>query len=112
LTLGGFTAVACRVATVISGAIAGFFYKRDKHIKLPTAFVIGAASEALQMGIILTISKPFTKALTLVEVIGMPMIIANGIGTALYVLIVHNDMHEEEKTTGQHANKTQRITAR
>ena len=109
LTLGGFTAVACSVATVISGAIAGFFYKRDKHIKLPTAFVIGAASEALQMGIILTISKPFTKALTLVEVIGMPMILANGVGTALFLLIVQNVVHEEEKATAQQAQKTLRI---
>ena len=58
---------------------------------------------------ILLISKPFEKAFTLVEVIGLPMILANGVGAALFLLIVHNVISEQEKVTALQAQKTLRI---
>src|SRR5690606_36387312 len=82
-TLGGFTAIACGTASIIAGVIAGFFHRKNNHTRLSSAFFIGAAAEALQMLIILLLANPYEKALTLVEVLGMPMIIANGLGCAL-----------------------------
>lgn len=108
-TLGGFTAVACGVASIFAGVIAGFFHRKNKHVKLSSAFFIGALAETLQMLIILGISRPFEKAVTLVEMIGIPMIIANGLGSALFLLIIKNVMNEEEKAGAFHAQKTLRI---
>ncbi|WP_330949319.1 sensor histidine kinase [Virgibacillus sp. MG-45] len=108
-TLGGFTAISCGTATILSGILAALFRKKGKQIKLPAAFAIGALAEMLQMGIILLGSKPFEKALTLVEVIGMPMIIANGVGTAIFLLIVQSVVNEKEKADAQQAEKTLRI---
>ncbi len=109
MTLGGFTAISCGLSTIVAGVIAGTFYRKGKALKPLTVFGIGALAEAMQMSMILLISKPFEKAFTLVEVIGMPMIVANGVGTALFLLIVHNVIGEQEKVTALQAQKTLRI---
>lgn len=108
-TLGGFTAIACGLAAIISGIIAGAFHKKNKHVKLKTAFFIGALSESIQMLIILLISRPFEKAMALVEIIGVPMILANGLGCTLFLLIIKNVLNEEEKAGALLAQKTLRI---
>lgn len=109
MTLGGFTAISCGVSTIISGLLAAAFYKRGKHVKPLTAFAIGAFAETMQMGLILLISQPFEKAWSLVQTIGLPMILANGIGTALFMLIVYNVISDQEKATALQAQKTLRI---
>lgn len=108
-TLGGFTAIACGLATIISGIISGIFYKKNKLVKLKTAFFIGFLAEALQMLIIILVSRPVEKAIALVEIIGMPMIIANGLGCALFLLIIKTVINEEEKAGALLAQKTLRI---
>lgn len=108
-TLGGFTALACGLAAMLAGIIAGFFHKKDRHVKLPAAFFIGALAESVQMLIILLIAKPFDKALTLVEIIGLPMILANGLGSALFLLIIKNVINEEEKAGAAQAQRALRI---
>lgn len=109
MTLGGFTAISCGVSTIIAGVIAGFFYRKRRALKPLTVFAIGALTEAMQMSMILLISKPFEQALTLVKVIGLPMILANGIGTALFLLIVYNVMSQQEKVMALQAQKMLRI---
>jgi two-component system, LytTR family, sensor histidine kinase LytS len=108
-TLGGFTDIACGIAAIAAGIISGIFHQRNKHVKLPVAFLIGALAETIQMMIILLVAKPFEKALTLVEMIGVPMILANGIGCALFLLIIKNVVNEEEKAGALQAQKTLRI---
>ncbi len=109
MTLGGFTAISCGLSTIVAGVVAGAFYRKGKALKPLTVFGIGALAEAMQMSMILLISKPLEKAFTLVEVIGVPMILANGVGTALFLLIVHNVIGEQEKVTALQAQKTLRI---
>lgn len=109
MSLGGFTAISCGLSTILSGYIASAFYQRGKHVKPLTAFGIGALAETIQMGLILLISKPFDKALTLVETIGIPMILANGIGAAIFLAIVYNVISNQEKVTALQAQKTLRI---
>lgn len=109
ITLGGFTAVSCGLATILTGFLVGIFYKKKKPVKLTTAFFIGGLAEALQMGLILVAAKPFEKALTLVEIIGIPMILANGMGSAIFLLIVQNVTNEKEKISAQQAQRSLRI---
>jgi two-component system sensor histidine kinase LytS len=108
-TLGGFTGLACGLAAIAAGIISAAFHRKYKHPKLPTAFLIGALAETVQMLIILAVAKPFEQAFTLVEVIGFPMILANGLGSALFLLIVKNVVNEEEKAGALQAQKTLRI---
>ena len=107
--LGGFTALACGVATIIAGLLAGLFYKKNRHGKLSKALVVGALAEAMQMLIILLLSKPTEQAFSLVGHIGMPMIIANGLGSALFLLIIRSVLNEEEKAAALQAQKSLRI---
>lgn len=109
MSLGGFTAISCGIATIISGIVAGYFYKKKKHISPLMAFAIGAAAEAMQMLLILVIANPFEKALALVQAIGIPMIVANGLGTALFMLIAYSVISDQEKVTALQAQKTLRI---
>lgn len=109
MTLGGFTAVSCGLSTIIAGVVAGVFYRKGRALKPLTMFGIGALMEAMQMSMILLISKPFEQALTLVKVIGIPMILANGVGTALFLLIVYNVNSQQEKVMALQAQKMLRI---
>lgn len=109
MTLGGFTAFSCGISAIIAAIFAGAFYRKDKHIKPFQAFLICASAEAIQMIIIVVFSKPFEHAFALVEVIGIPMILANGVGGALFILIVQNVMAEQEKIVAQQAQKMLRI---
>jgi len=108
-TLGGFTDIACGLAAIVAGVIAGAYHRKSKNMKLPQAFLIGAGAETIQMMIILAIAQPFEKALSLVSVIGVPMIIANGFGTALFLLIIQSVINEEEKAGALQAQKSLRI---
>ncbi|MDV6379484.1 sensor histidine kinase [Sporosarcina sp. GW1-11] len=109
MSLGGFTAISCGISTIISGIVAGYFYKKGKHTSPLAAFLIGASAEALQMLLILFIADPFPKALALVQTIGLPMILANGLGTALFMLIAYNVIGDQEKATALQAQKSLRI---
>ncbi|WP_138420580.1 sensor histidine kinase [Aquibacillus sediminis] len=108
-SLGGFTGLACGLATIVTGLVSGFFYRKKKTINLKVAFMVGALAEGLQMLLIIAIARPLEKAWTLVEIIGLPMIIANGVGSALFLLIIKNVVNEREKTGALQAQKTLRI---
>ncbi|WP_243292318.1 sensor histidine kinase [Bacillus sp. FJAT-47783] len=96
-SLGGYTALACGVSAVVAGIIASFFHKKLTQIRLFTALLVGAFAEAVQMLLIVLIAQPFDLAVSLVEEIAFPMIVANGLGTALFLLIIQSVLKEEEK---------------
>ncbi|MEK4027529.1 sensor histidine kinase [Pseudobacillus sp. FSL P4-0506] len=108
-TLGGFTAVSCGVASIIAGVLSGLFHRKNRHVSLSSALFIGALAETIQMVVIVLISRPFEQALTLVKIIGLPMILANGVGCALFLLVIKNVINEEEKAVAVQAQKTLRI---
>lgn len=108
-TLGGFTAVPCGAATMIAGVIASLFYKKNKRVELRTAFFVGAMAETVQMLVILALARPVEQAWALVNLIGVPMILANGIGSVLVLLVIKSVLNEEEKVSAAQAQKTLRI---
>ncbi|MFN7252591.1 MAG: LytS/YhcK type 5TM receptor domain-containing protein [Anaerobacillus sp.] len=111
-TLGGFTGLACGVSTIIAGLIAGYIYRNQKNkriISLQTALFVGMLAEAVQMVVILIVARPFDQALILVQSIGVPMIVANGLGTAIFIMIIRNVLHEEEKIGSLQAQKSLKL---
>ncbi|MYL39936.1 sensor histidine kinase [Halobacillus litoralis] len=108
-SLGGFTGLACGISAVVAGLIAGFFHQKGKPLKLKTALFVGALAETIQMGIILLMAQPFTRAWALVQEIGLPMIAANGVGSALFLLIIRNVLNEEEKAGAVQAQKALKL---
>lgn len=97
--LGGFTAFSCAVSTVLEGLTGGLirkFYKGE-HIPWKLAFTAGFLGEAVQMLIILLLSKPFAKSLELVNIVGFPMMVVNATGIAIFMIIIKSVFDEKEK---------------
>ena len=111
MLLGGFTGFACGIATIAAGIFAAWFRAKNPGIisKPFHVFLIGAAAEMMQMGLIVLLARPFTEALALVQHIALPMILANGIGCALFLLIIQSVAKEKEKAAAMQAQKVLRI---
>ena len=109
LTLGGFTATACAISTLFAGVAAGYLGMKRRGVRKKItpfyAVSIGMSLEAVQMLLILLVAKPFDRALELVEVISLPMILVNGFGTLLFVLIIQSIIRDEAHTRANQTNK-------
>ncbi len=107
-TLGGFSDLACAISTTAEGVIGGLFHiyfvrknKLEQLFNSGFVFVITLIAEVIQMLIILVVAKPFDQAYALVSIIAAPMIIANSVGTALFMSILQDKktIYEEYSTT-------------
>lgn len=105
IDIGGFTALACGLSTFVEGIMGGLLKKRieKSNYRFIFALFAGFAAEVLQMIIILIVAKPFTSALDLVRVIGIPMIVANGIGIAVFIAITDSILNGIEKEAAYQA---------
>lgn len=111
IDIGGFTAVACGISTIVEGLMGGYFhfYLRDKKQKWKYALFFGMLAEVVQMVIILMIARPFADALALVQIILVPMVFVNAVGIALFVGILENIYNEQEKIAVGQAEKALNI---
>ena len=101
LMLGGFSAVACGISTILAGLIAGLLgrkYRIHRTFSYSHVLWIGISVELLQMALILLIAKPFEEAWALVQVIALPMIFMNAFGLFMFCLIIKMAVLEEERT--------------
>lgn len=101
LMLGGFSAVACGISTILAGAITGILgrkYRIHRTFSFKHVLWIGISAELTQMALILLIAKPFDEAWALVQVIALPMIMMNAFGLFLFCLIIKTAVLEEERT--------------
>lgn len=115
-TLGGFTAFSCSLSTLIAGIIAGYLgirrKKQGKNISTGFAVAVGMSMEVLQMLIILSAAKPFNQAVNLVEIIGIPMIVINGFGTLLFMIIIQSIKRDQVKVRASQTNLAFQIADR
>ncbi|GAV21733.1 sensor histidine kinase [Carboxydothermus pertinax] len=109
--LGGFTAVACGISTTVEGLIAGILARRfpEKRFNVAFGILTGMSIETLQMIIILLLARPFDDAFSLVKIIGLPMILVNGIGIGVFLLILESTVKEKEHIGAVYAEKALNI---
>lgn len=102
--LGGFTALSCGLSTTVAGVIGGLVhlylvrsFQQHRLLSPFVAWLTTIAAESIQMGIILLVARPFDQAVALVRIISLPMILANGIGAAIFVSIIGDQrkMHDD-----------------
>lgn len=108
--LGGFTALACGIATVVEGLTGGLIklYLKDKNINIRAAFISGLIAEIFQMLIILFIARPLDQSLALEKAIAFPMIIVNSLGVVIFMDIIKRIKVEYARTG---AIQAQRVLA-
>lgn len=96
-SLGGFTDIACAISTTSAGLIGGichvYLIKQRLSAQLFNPFIVfgvTVVAEIVQMLILLVVAKPFEQSYALVTTIAAPMIIANSLGAALFISILHD----------------------
>lgn len=105
IDIGGFTALACGLSTIIEGLIAGYSSRKFRNIRTDWlgALIMAAASEMIQMLIILLVARPFSASLNLVKIIWLPMIFVNSIGVAIFIGITQQIFLEKEQIAAEKA---------
>ena len=105
--LGGFTAFSCGISSICEGLLAGLIqrYYGQRLIPWWMAFIAGVIGEAMQMLIILLTAHPYNMARDLVDAIGIPMIVANSLGVAIFMLIIKTAMHTHEQVGAEQSHK-------
>lgn len=111
ITLGGFTAEECGVATIIGGILSGYISvrMRPKTPEVITGVVTGVVVVLFSMALILVSAEPYNAALSLVYQITVPMSLANAIGIAVFMIIIHNAREYQTKIGALQTNKALRI---
>ncbi|SCM80320.1 Sensor protein LytS [uncultured Sporomusa sp.] len=109
--LGGFTAVQCGIATIIGGVIAGYVHMRikPKTSEWITGVIIGVSVIMLSMGLILVFAKPYEAAWSLVSLVAVPMSLANAIGIAVFMIIIHNAKEHQTQIAALQTHKALKI---
>lgn len=105
IDIGGITAAACGISTVIQGAIGGYLHRRvgNKRINMWYPLTAVIAAEMLEMLMILIIATPQSAAIEVVKIIILPMTAINSIGMAVSILFINNIYGEQEKTAARNA---------
>lgn len=108
----GFSAIACCLATVLEGLGAGLIHHRypQFHLNWKVAAIITIIGETLHMLLVLALSRPYADAQALVNIIAMPMLIGNTLGTALFIHIIKLFKDLREKSISSQAQKIFDIT--
>ena len=117
--LGGFTALSCGLATTIGGAIGGIVHlylfgknRSESAFDPKVAFVTALFAEMIEMVIILLISSPYANAVTLVQVIAVPMILSNAAGAALFMSIIRDQKNMVDRIAAVSSAKAFKIAER
>ena len=89
------------VSTVVAGLAAGLYHrltfpKTGKFISIRDAALFALVVQFYQCAQTWLFAQPHDQAVALVKVFWLPMFLANGLGTALFFLIVHNVLKERE----------------
>lgn len=117
-TLGGITAEICMASTILTGLISGLVHfilmKKGRVDLIYNPFIIAILAmltESLEMIMILVFSKQFDVVFHAVQNIAAPMIVANSIGSAMFMQILLDRKIMFDKYTSTFSAKALRIAA-
>lgn len=104
----GITTIPCCITTISTGIISGFIYKRNINKKYIWVYacLLSVLMESFEMFLIIMISKPYSKALFIVQNIYVPMVIANALGASMVILLIQNIFNEKENIEAKQAKIT------
>jgi len=95
--IDGITSVPCATITILCGFASALIFKKvHKDARWLAGLLAGLIAESLEMLLVLLISKPFEEALAIVQIVYLPMSIANSLGIAILVLLITNFFREKE----------------
>ncbi len=115
--LGGSAALAGAVATTFEGLLGGLVYValRNRPERLMTqrvAYFTTLFGETVHMGIVLLLTRPFPQALEIVQLIGVPMMLANPVGSALFMTVVLERQREHDRVAAASSERAMKVAER
>lgn len=112
--MGGFTATACAVATIVEGLMGAVArkYSKDRGLSVWSGFAGAFVAEILQMTIVVAVARPLEDSVKLVSLIGLPMIIINSLGVMVFILIIKNAKEDYARIGAVQSQKVLDIAGR
>lgn len=90
------------ISSLLIGLLSGFygkkFIKNDSLPSIKEGAIAGALMEAVQMICIVALGSNFQDALGVARFVGVPMMLTNSIGTAMFLSILDTARRQEEQT--------------
>lgn len=102
--IGGITSIPCAITTILAGFVSAYIHKKCiRYEKWFYGLVGGLVMESIEMLLILLISKPFTKALSIAKSIYLPMSLTNALGICILIVLIQKILNEKEQIAAKQA---------
>jgi two-component system LytT family sensor kinase len=115
--LGGPSALVCALSTVAEGLVAGglnyYYLRTGRGEKLLSPWLVGFIAlvmEFLQMTLLILV-YPRPESVAVVDQVAIPMILANSLGTAFFMLILLDRRQILENASNLYSSKALKIAA-
>lgn len=101
IDIEGFTALAYMISALIQGILGGVLRSRAERSDNRMLFVLntGIIVETIRMIIVLLMARPFSDAFSLVKVTAIPMVLINGLGISIFIVLIDSIFREVEVTS-------------
>lgn len=104
INFDSITAIPCAISTILGGFITGFLYKKATNKnRYIFGFLGGVLVESLSMLLILLLTHDKVLAQDIVKNLYLPMVLINGIGISIVIIITEGILEEKEKEAGTQA---------
>jgi two-component system LytT family sensor kinase len=115
--LGGAAALAGAVATTLEGLMGGAVHlalrQRPERLMTPrVALLTTLVGEIVHMGIVYLLTFPREQALEIIRIIGVPMVIANPIGAALFMMVLLERQREQDRVAAASSARALKVAER
>lgn len=113
--MGGFAAAPMGLSIPITGLLAGYvarFFSQERVISPSKAIFIGMFAPVIQMSLLLISSDSPDLAKTMVNVIGIPMVLTNSISIAIFTTMIRVALQEAERSAALEAERSFTIAER
>lgn len=107
--------VACVISAMIHGIMGsyiGYVHRNGKQYSNWFLLIITFIAEAIHMGLILVMTKPFPEAVEIVKIVLVPMVIINSFGMVLFFSIFKSIFNNEDLKVAANVSLALRITQR
>ncbi|QRG69679.1 LytS/YhcK type 5TM receptor domain-containing protein [Brevibacillus choshinensis] len=113
--MGGFAAVPVGISVPMTGLLAGYvarFFSQERVISPSKALFIGMFAPVIQMSLMLIMAGPPDLVRTVVNQIGVPMVLTNSISIAIFTTMIRVALQEQERTAALEAERAFTIAER
>ena len=107
--------VACVISAMLHGILGSVIgYRHQNEKQYSNVFLLGTTfvAEAVHMGLILLLTRPFSEAVEIVKIVLVPMVIINSFGMVIFFNVFKGIFNKEDMKIASSVSLALRITER